>query len=65
MGSSRDVATYLNVSGIALANLSQTADVTSDEVQLALWYEGYNLKDSMINVALLTMFFGTSRRTTP
>ncbi|TFK81539.1 hypothetical protein K466DRAFT_656110 [Polyporus arcularius HHB13444] len=58
MVSSRDVATYLNVSGAAFANLSQTADATSDEVQLALWYEGYNLKDSMINVALLTMFFG-------
>ncbi|RDX42089.1 hypothetical protein OH76DRAFT_1488941 [Lentinus brumalis] len=58
MASSRDVATYLNVSGIALANLSQTADTTSDEVQLALWYEVYNMKDSMINVALLTMFFG-------
>ncbi|KAI0690136.1 hypothetical protein C8T65DRAFT_730903 [Cerioporus squamosus] len=54
----RDVATSLNISNAALGNLSQTIDATYEEVQLALWNEGYNLKQSFITVALLTMFFG-------
>ncbi|KAI0690138.1 hypothetical protein C8T65DRAFT_102083 [Cerioporus squamosus] len=54
----RGLPTYLNVSEAAVANLSQTLEATKQQVQLGFDYSGIYLKQSLIDVAILTMFFG-------
>ncbi|TFK83151.1 hypothetical protein K466DRAFT_666045 [Polyporus arcularius HHB13444] len=54
----RGVPTYLNVSEAAVANLSQTLLVTQQQVLQGFDYSGIYLKASLIDVTILTMFFG-------
>ncbi len=54
----RGVLTYLNVSEAAVANLSQTLLVTQQQVLQGFDYSGIYLKASLIDVTILTMFFG-------
>ncbi len=56
----RGVPTYLNVSEAAVANLSQTLLVTQQQVLQGFDYSGIYLKASLIDVTILTMFFGMS-----
>ena len=44
-----------------LANLSQTMDATKALLDLAFAYENTYLKQTIIDLSLLTLFFGTSR----
>ena len=52
---------FLNVSEAAVANLSQTVAATLDQVTVGLSYEGSYLKESLVNIVILTMFFGMLR----
>ena len=57
----RDVARSLEESTAKLANLSQTMDATKALLDLAFAYENTYLKQTIIDLSLLTLFFGTSR----
>ncbi|RPD71239.1 hypothetical protein L226DRAFT_204913 [Lentinus tigrinus ALCF2SS1-7] len=55
---SRRAPTYLNVSEAAVANLSQTVNATLQQVVIGITYEGSYLKESLVDIVILTMFFG-------
>ncbi len=52
-----------NISQASLVNLSQIMAALEDEVAIAFTFEEYYLKDTMIRMGILTMFFGTCHLT--
>lgn len=56
----RGQPTFVNISEAAVANLSQTLRATEQQAIEGFQYSGTYLKGSLIDVAILTMFFGMS-----
>ena len=57
----RAAPAFFNVSEAAIANLSQSVAATLHQVTVVLGYEGSYLKKSLVDIIMLTMFFGMRR----
>ncbi|RDX47374.1 hypothetical protein OH76DRAFT_1405987 [Lentinus brumalis] len=55
---SRDVTPYLNISSAQLFNVTRKLVVINTELAEAAQYQQFDLKQSIISVALSTLFFG-------